>query len=124
MLAKMLTLAGSSPAQAQKDAAAILAFETTLAKSSMERGGDARPGEGVSPAATIATFEKTMPGFEFSAFQAGIASPKVSEINNSTPEFFPALMAAIGSTDLPDIEGLSAVSPADDYGRTAAEGVR
>src|SRR6202022_2875419 len=34
-VAKMLTLAGSSPQQAQKDAAAILAMETALAKGSL-----------------------------------------------------------------------------------------
>ena len=34
-IAKMLTLAGSSPDKAKKDAAAILAFETSLAKASM-----------------------------------------------------------------------------------------
>src|SRR5215471_6611921 len=34
-VAKMLTLAGSTPEQAQKDAAAIMLFETALAKASM-----------------------------------------------------------------------------------------
>ena len=34
-VAKMLTLAGSSPDKAKKDAAGIMAFETALAKGSM-----------------------------------------------------------------------------------------
>ena len=48
----------------------------------------------------IATFEATMPGVDFGAFQDAIHSPRVSELNNATPEFFPALMKEIHATDL------------------------
>jgi putative endopeptidase len=41
-----------------------------------------------------------MPGMDFGAFQDAMHSPRVSEINNATPEFFPVLMKEIQATDL------------------------
>jgi putative endopeptidase len=100
---KMLTLAGTPPQQALKDANAILALETSLAKASLGVV-DLRDPEKTYHLQPIATFVKTMPGFDFGAFEEGIASPKVSEINNSTPEFFPALITEINKTDLPTLK--------------------
>ena len=100
---KMLTLAGTPPQQALKDANAILALETGLAKASLGVV-DMRDPEKTYHLQPIAMFVKTMPGFDFGAFEDGIASPKVSEINNSTPEFFPALMTEINKTDLPTLK--------------------
>jgi endothelin-converting enzyme/putative endopeptidase len=96
---KMLTLAGTSPEQAQKDANAILTFETALAKSSLGVV-DLRDPEKTYHLQPIATFVKTIPGFDFDAFEKEIFSPKVTELNNSTPDFFPTLMKEIDSTDL------------------------
>jgi len=98
-VAKMLELAGSSPEQAKTDAQAIMAFETTLAKASMGVT-DMRDPEKTYHLQPIATFEATMPGMDFGAFEDAVHSPRVSEINNMTPEFFPALMKAIQATDL------------------------
>jgi putative endopeptidase len=98
-VAKMLELAGSSPEQAKKDADAIMAFETTLAKSSMGVE-DLRIPEKTYHLQPIATFEATIPGVDFAAFQEAMHSPKVTEINNSTPEFFPALVKATDATSL------------------------
>ena len=86
-IAKMLTLAGSSPEQAQKDATAILAFETDLAKASMGVTEMRQP-ENVYHLQPIATFQSTIPGVDFGAFQDAIHSPRVSELNNATPAFF------------------------------------
>jgi endothelin-converting enzyme/putative endopeptidase len=98
-VAKMLTLAGSSPQQAQKDATAILAMETALAKGSLGVV-EMRDPEKVYHLQPIATFEKSVSGLNFAEFQKGIASPKVTEINNSTPEYFPVLMEQIRTNDL------------------------
>jgi putative endopeptidase len=98
-MAKMLTLAGSTPEQAKKDADAIMAFETSLAKSSMGVT-EMRDPEKTYHLQPIATFEGTMPGFDFAAFQETTHSPRVSELNNSTPEFFPALIKNIDGTSL------------------------
>ena len=98
-VAKMLELAGSSPEKAKTDAQAIMAFETSLAKASMGVT-EMRDPEKTYHLQPIATFEATMPGMDFGAFQDAIHSPRVSEINNATPEFFPVLMKEIQATDL------------------------
>src|SRR3984957_5056653 len=98
-VAKMLELAGSSPEKAKTDAQAIMAFETSLAKASMGVT-EMRDPEKTYHLQPIATFEATMPGMDFGAFQDAIHSPRGSEINNATPEFFPVLMKEIQATDL------------------------
>ncbi len=98
-VAKMLELAGSSPEQAAKDAKNILAFETDLAKASMGVTERRQP-ENVYHLQPIATFEATMPGFDFGTFQKAMHSPSVTEINNVSPEFFPALVKAAHATDM------------------------
>ncbi|GGG78066.1 M13 family metallopeptidase [Edaphobacter dinghuensis] len=98
-VAKMLTLAGSTPEQAQKDAASIMAFETALAKGSLSVT-DMRDPEKTYHLQPIATFEANLPGVNFGSFEDAIHSPHVSEINNATPQFFPVLMQEIRSTDL------------------------
>ena len=102
-VAKMLTLAGSSPEQAAKDAKAIMALETALAKGSMGVV-EMRDPEKVYHLQPIATFEKSLPGVNFAAFEEAIGSPNVTEINNSTPEYFPAMIAEVRATDLETIK--------------------
>ncbi|WP_254061726.1 M13 family metallopeptidase [Granulicella sp. L60] len=98
-VAKMLTLAGSTPEQAKKDADAMMAFETTLAKASMTVT-EMRDPEKTYHLQPIATFEATIPGVDFGAFQDAVHSPRVSELNNATPDFFPALVKEVNATDL------------------------
>ena len=97
-VAKMLELAGSSPAQAAKDAKNVMAFETELAKASMGVTERRQP-ENVYHLQPIASFEATFPGFDFGTFQDATHSPRVTEINNVSPPFFPALVKAIHGTD-------------------------
>jgi putative endopeptidase len=100
---KMLTLAGGSAeqaqAQAQKDANAIMAFETNLAKASLSVT-DMRDPENTYHLQPIATFEASLPGVDFGAFQDGVHSPRVSELNNATPAFFPAMLNEVQAADL------------------------
>ena len=98
-MAKMLALAGSTPEQAKKDADAIMTLETSLAKASMGVT-EMRDPEKTYHLQPIATFEAMLPGVNFGAFQEAIGSPQVSELNNSTPEFFPAMLKEIRGTDL------------------------
>ncbi|MDW5267790.1 MULTISPECIES: M13 family metallopeptidase [Acidobacteriaceae] len=98
-VAKMLTLAGSTPEQAQKDAVTIMAFETALAKGSLSVT-DMRDPEKTYHLQPIATFEASLPGVNFGSFEDAIHSPRVSEINNATPQFFPVLFQQIRSNDL------------------------
>jgi endothelin-converting enzyme/putative endopeptidase len=98
-VAKMLELAGSSPEQAAKDAKNIMAFETELAKASLGVV-DLREPEKTYHMQPIATFEATIPGVDFATFQDAIHSPRVSELNNATPEFLPAMMNAVHTADM------------------------
>ena len=96
---KMLTLSGEAPEQAGKDAAAILAFETQLAKASMGVT-EMRDPEKTYHLEPIATFESKLPGVNFSQFETAVHAPTVSEINDSTPEFFPGMMMAVRNADM------------------------
>ncbi len=88
-----------SPEQTTKDAKNIMAFETELAKASMGVTERRQP-ENVYHLQPIATFEATFPGFDFGTFQKAIYSPRVTEINNVSPPFFPALVKTIHATDI------------------------
>ncbi len=96
---KMLVFGGSSPQQALKDAKAMVAMETALAKGSMPVEAMRDP-EKIYHLQPIATFEKSLPGVNFAAFERAMHSPEVTEINNSTPGYFPVVLAEIRTADL------------------------
>ena len=98
-VAKMLTLAGSTPEKAQKDAEGILRFETALAKASLGVV-DLRDPEKTYHLEPIATFTSKLPGVNFAQFEETVHAPKVTEINDATPEYFPALMREVRDTDM------------------------
>ena len=93
-VAKMLELAGSTAAQADKDAHAIMAMETALAKASLDVTTMRDP-EKVYHLQPIATFTASMPGVDFNAFQDTVHSPHVTEINNATPQYIAPMMQQI-----------------------------
>ena len=98
-VAKMLTLAGSSPDQAKKNADAILAFETSLAKASMGVE-DLRDPVKTYHLEPIAKFETSVSPVNFGQFLEGVHSPQVTEINDSTPDFFPAMVREVRSASM------------------------
>jgi putative endopeptidase len=97
-VAKMLTLAGSTPEQADKDAHAIMAMETELAKASLGVV-DLRDPEKTYHLQPIETFEASLPGVNFDAFEETIHAPHLTEINNSTPDYWPGLLKQIRAAD-------------------------
>ncbi|MGD0888964.1 MAG: M13 family metallopeptidase [Acidobacteriaceae bacterium] len=101
-VAKMLTLAGSAPAQAQRDAANIMAMETALAKASLGVV-DMRDPEKTYHLQPIETF-MALTGPTFTDFEDAIHSPRVTEINNATPDFWPALTNVLNTTDIATIQ--------------------
>jgi endothelin-converting enzyme/putative endopeptidase len=48
----------------------------------------------------IAKFEESIAPVNFALFMEGIHSPKVAELNDMTPEFFPVLVREVKSTDM------------------------
>jgi endothelin-converting enzyme/putative endopeptidase len=102
-VAKTLTLAGSTPEQAQKDAQNILVMETALAKASLGVV-DMREPEKTYHLQPIATFEAVLPRFDFTAFENATHSPRVAEINNSTPDYWPAMIKQLQTMDISTIK--------------------
>ena len=102
-VAKMLTLAGTPAEKAKKDADAILAFETKLAKASMPVT-ERRDPEKVYHLQTLATFNQTVDADAFDEFRRAIHSPAITEINNTNPEFITALMQNLQSEDLDNLK--------------------
>ncbi len=98
-VAKMLTLAGTPADQAQKDAAAIMALETVLAKASMPVT-DRRDPEKTYHLQTLAVFNETVSASSFNRFRQGINSPEITEINNANPEFIKAMVDTLQQTDI------------------------
>lgn len=98
-VAKMLALSGMDAATAEKDAHAMMALETSLAQASMGVV-DMRDPEKTYHLQPMTTFAATMPGFGFGEFESAVHSPRVGELNNATPEFFPALIKELDATDL------------------------
>jgi len=98
-VAKMLTLAGTPEAQAKKEADAIMAFETKLAKASMPVT-ERRDPEKVYHLQTLAAFNETVDAPSFDEFLKSIYSPEITEINNTNPEFTTALMDDLKNADL------------------------
>ena len=101
-VAKMLTLAGSTPAQAKIDAANIMTMETALAKVSLGVV-DMREPEKTYHLQPIETF-MAISGPSFTHFEDAIHSPRVTEINNSTPDFWPELKNQFNTASLATIQ--------------------
>ncbi|HEX9200617.1 MAG TPA: M13 family metallopeptidase N-terminal domain-containing protein, partial [Acidobacteriaceae bacterium] len=102
-VAKMLVLAGSTPDQAKKDAQNIMTMETALAKASLGVV-DMREPEKTYHLQPIATLEASLPNFNLTAYEDAIHSPRVTEINNSTPQFWPEMIKQMQTTDIATIK--------------------
>jgi putative endopeptidase len=102
-ITKMLTLAGTPPAQAAHDAQSILTLETALAKASLG-AVDMRDPEKTYHLENISDFTANLPGVNFGAFENAIHSPHVTEINNSTPSYIPVLMQQLRTADMAAIK--------------------
>ena len=84
---KMFTLAGDSPDQAAKEAAAVLEIETALAKASTSRT-DLRQPENRYHIYTVADFEKLTPKFDFTVYFKAVKVRPFDTLNVATPDFF------------------------------------
>ncbi|UWZ86638.1 M13 family metallopeptidase [Occallatibacter riparius] len=93
---KMFTLAGDSPDQAAKEADAVIAIETALAKVSTPRV-DLRDPEKRYHIYTVADFQKLTPDFDFSVYFKDIDVRHFDTLNVATPDFFKGLNEQIAS---------------------------
>lgn len=98
---RMLELLGDERAQASAGAARVLAFETELARASMDKWKLRDPSEldhCMSPAEASAL----TPGFDWEAYVAQLGLPPVAQMNLSQPDFFAAVGRMCAQTELED----------------------
>ena len=98
-MTKMFTLAGDTPEQAAKEAAAVMEIETAMAKASTSRT-DLRDPENRYHIYTVADFEKLAPNFDWSAYFHAIGIGHFDTLNVATPDFFKALNGLLQSEPL------------------------
>ena len=96
---KMFTLAGDTPEQAAKEAAAVMEIETALAQASTSRT-DLRQPENRYHIYTLVDFQKLAPAFDWSAYFRAIGIGHFDTLNVATPNFFKALAGLISSEPL------------------------
>jgi putative endopeptidase len=87
---KMFTLAGDTPEQAAKEAAAVMEIETALAKASTARV-DLRDPEKRYHIYTVADFQKLTPDFDYAAYFKDVKVGHFDTLNVATPDFFKGL---------------------------------
>jgi putative endopeptidase len=95
-VAKMFTLAGDTPEQAAREAAAVMEIETALAKASTSRT-DLREPENRYHIYTVADFQKLTPDFDFTVYFKDVKVGHFDTLNVATPEFFKSLNNLIAS---------------------------
>ena len=98
-ITRMLTLTGSTPEKAARDAADILAFETKLAKISMDVTSRRTP-ENVYHLVPVAEVAKNFPGGTFTRYQEALHAPQVTEINDANPAFISGLVPIVHETPI------------------------
>jgi endothelin-converting enzyme/putative endopeptidase len=96
---RMLALLGEPVDRAEADAAAIVAFETELAKASLDRVSRRNP-KNVDHELALADLQALTPGFAWGRFLAAVQAPPVSRLNVAVPGFFRGLDAAVAKADL------------------------
>jgi putative endopeptidase len=96
---KMFTLAGDTPDQAAKEAAAVMEIETAMAKASMSRT-DLRSPENRYHIYTVADLSKLTPEFDWNTYFTGTGIGHFDTLNVGTPDFFKALNGMLANEPL------------------------
>jgi putative endopeptidase len=91
---KMFTLAGDTPDQAAKEAAAVMAIETAMAKAFLTRT-ELRDPEKVYHIYSVADFQKLIVNFDWQPYVDLIGMRHFDTLNVATPEYFKALNALL-----------------------------
>ncbi len=99
---QLLTLSGSSAAQAKADSAAILRIETALARASLTRV-ERRDPHKTHHMMTIGELDKLTPAIDWSGFFTLEGAPGVARLNVSQPEFMKALQNEISTEPVADL---------------------
>jgi putative endopeptidase len=122
-ITQMLTFSGIPADQAATDAKNILAFETRLAEASLTNVAMRDP-DAIYHPQSLAAFEASIKPVSFGPFLEAIHAPSTlagplgpGSIVNSTPQFFPAMVSAVLSTDLQTLRAYLRFHTLDTYSR-------
>jgi endothelin-converting enzyme/putative endopeptidase len=99
---QLLALAGAEPAAAAADAKAILAFETELAKASLDRVGRREP-SATQHRMTLGDLQRLTPAFDWKKYANTIEAPKFQVLNVAVPDFFRALNTLVQTPAIDDV---------------------
>ena len=96
---KMLALAGETTQQAQQDANAILALETSIAEASMDKVARRDP-KNRDHKMTVADLQTQAPEIDFPRYFRLVGASKFDSLNVANPEFFQKLSGLLASEPL------------------------
>lgn len=102
-VANILHLAGEPADKATADAQKIMAFETALAKISMDVTSRRDP-HSIYHMMPVAKLTELAPGMDWNEFLADTGVTAVGELNVANPDFFKGLQGMLDSTDLDTIK--------------------
>ncbi|HLJ85950.1 MAG TPA: M13 family metallopeptidase [Candidatus Angelobacter sp.] len=100
-LAKMFALIGDDEAAARKEAAAVVAIETSLAQAAFERVKMRNP-ENRDHKMKVSELAALAPNFQFERYFAATGAPAFSEVNVVPPDFFQKVNGTIDSVSVED----------------------
>ncbi|MBV8551401.1 MAG: M13 family metallopeptidase [Acidobacteriaceae bacterium] len=102
-ISSILQLVGEPAADADRNAKAVMAIETALAKVSLDRVARRDPNLMHHPM-TVSELEALIPQFRFDKYFAGRKSPAFESLNVSVPDFFKGLNSTLELTSLDDLK--------------------
>ena len=100
---KMLMLAGEPEAQASKDAAAVMAIETRLARASLTVTEQRDP-QNLNHPTDVVSFSKVLTHFSLPGYASALHAPETGKANDSEPKFFAEFNAIVADTPVDDIK--------------------
>ena len=101
-IGRMLQLAGAPADEAGAAAAAILRFETALAKPQLDAVARRNPAN-VNHKMTLSELQALTPGFDWRAYFTGIGAPAFTTLNVMQPQHLQALDALLATTPIADL---------------------
>ena len=96
---KMFALAGDTPEQAAKEAAAVMEIETAMAKASISRVERRNPDK-VYHIYAVGDLQKLTPGFDWQTYFHAVGIGQFTTLNVATPDYFKELAALVQTEPL------------------------
>jgi endothelin-converting enzyme/putative endopeptidase len=101
-VAKMFTLLGEKQAQAGRDAEAVMAIETRLARASLTITEQRDP-QNLNHPTQVAAFAKELTHFSLADYTAAASAPAAGKMNDTEPKFFAEFNALVADTPVEQI---------------------